>query len=84
MSVHRILVSNPGGKFLLDWFIVAKDLAIEKLWVWVFDMTDEEAAAVKVQNEDSEWNLNNKNPPPFFMPAERVRVWATIADQKQN
>ncbi len=30
-----------------DWCLVAKELDIEKLWVWVFDMNDEEAAAAK-------------------------------------
>jgi len=30
-----------------DWCVVAKELDIEKLWVWVFDMTDEQAAAAK-------------------------------------
>ena len=30
-----------------DWCLVAKELEIEKLWVWVFDMTDEQAAAAK-------------------------------------
>ncbi|MBC6430357.1 hypothetical protein FM036_05730 [Nostoc sp. HG1] len=30
-----------------DWCFVAKELDIEKLWVWVFDMNDEQAAAAK-------------------------------------
>jgi hypothetical protein len=30
-----------------DWCLAAKELDIEKLWVWVFDMTDEQAAAAK-------------------------------------
>jgi hypothetical protein len=30
-----------------DWYLVAKELDIEKLWVWVFDLTDEEAATAK-------------------------------------
>lgn len=34
-----------------DWCLVAKELDIEKLWVWVFDMTDEQAAAAKVEME---------------------------------
>lgn len=34
-----------------DWCIVAKELDIEKLWVWVFDMTDEQAGAAKIQME---------------------------------
>lgn len=34
-----------------DWCIVAKEIDTEKLWVWVFDMTDEQAAAAKAQME---------------------------------
>ena len=30
-----------------DWCLVAKELDIEKLWVWVFDMTDDQAATAK-------------------------------------
>ncbi|MEH2263710.1 Rho termination factor N-terminal domain-containing protein [Nostoc sp.] len=30
-----------------DWCLVAKELDIEKLWVWVFDMNDEQAATAK-------------------------------------
>lgn len=32
-----------------DWCLVAKQLEIEKLWVWVFNMTDEQAAAAKAE-----------------------------------
>lgn len=35
----------------IDWCLVAKGLDIEKLWVWVFDMTDEQAAATKAEME---------------------------------
>jgi hypothetical protein len=34
-----------------DWCFVAKKLDIEKLWVWVYDMTDEQAAAAKAEME---------------------------------
>jgi methyl-accepting chemotaxis protein len=34
-----------------DWCIVARELEIEKLWVWVFDMTDEEAVLAKQEIE---------------------------------
>jgi hypothetical protein len=33
----------------VDWCLVAKELDVEKLWVWVFDLTDEEAAMLKVE-----------------------------------
>jgi len=34
-----------------DWCLVAKQLEIEMLWAWSFDLTDEEAAAVKAEME---------------------------------
>ncbi|MCT7950099.1 Rho termination factor N-terminal domain-containing protein [Ancylothrix sp. C2] len=30
-----------------DWCFVAKELGISRLWVWVFDLTDEQAAALR-------------------------------------
>ncbi len=35
----------------VDWYLVAKELEIEKLWVWVFDLNDAQAAAAKVEME---------------------------------
>ena len=35
-----------------DWCLVAKELDVEKLWVWVYDMSDEQAAAAKAEMED--------------------------------
>ncbi len=37
-----------------DWCIVAKEIDIEKLWVWFFDMNDEQAAAAKAEMEQLE------------------------------
>ncbi len=34
-----------------DWCLVAKQLDIEKLWVWVFDLDDEQAAAIQAEME---------------------------------
>jgi hypothetical protein len=34
-----------------DWCLVAKEIGIEKLWVWVFDMTDEEAQIARQEME---------------------------------
>jgi len=34
-----------------DWCLVAKELDIEKLWVWVFDLTDEQATAAQAEME---------------------------------
>lgn len=35
----------------VDWYLVAKEIGIEKLWVWVFDMTDEEAQIARQEME---------------------------------
>ena len=35
-----------------DWCLVSQELNIERLWVWVFDLTDQQAAAAKAQMED--------------------------------
>lgn len=34
-----------------DWCFIARELEIEKLWVWVFDMTDEEVIVAKQEME---------------------------------
>ncbi|MBW4621165.1 MAG: hypothetical protein KME17_17625 [Cyanosarcina radialis HA8281-LM2] len=34
-----------------DWCLVAKKIEIEKLWAWVFDLTDDQAAAAKEEME---------------------------------
>lgn len=46
-----------------DWCLVAKDLDIEKLWVWVFDMSDEQAAAAKIQMEQLAGSIGEIHPP---------------------
>ena len=32
-----------------DWCIVAKELGIEQMWAWIFEMTDEEVAAAQAE-----------------------------------
>lgn len=34
-----------------DWCIVAKELGIEQLWAWIFEMTDEETVTAKAEME---------------------------------
>ncbi|MEH2412974.1 hypothetical protein [Nostoc sp.] len=53
--------------FGADWCLLAKELDIEKLWVWVFDMNDEQAVAAKDEMEqllgysiDAENNLKEE------------------------
>ena len=36
----------------LDWCIVAKELDIEKLWAWVFDLNDDQANAIQIEMEE--------------------------------
>lgn len=35
----------------VDWYLVAKELDVERLWVWVFDLTDEQASLAKKEIE---------------------------------
>ncbi|AFZ59010.1 hypothetical protein H6G54_23670 [Anabaena cylindrica FACHB-243] len=42
-----------------DWCLVAKEIDIEKLWVWVFDLTDEQAVAVKQEMQQLLGNINS-------------------------
>ena len=34
-----------------DWCMVAKELGIEQMWAWIFEMTDEEVAAAQAEME---------------------------------
>ena len=34
-----------------DWYTIAKELGIEQMWAWVFEMTDEEVAAAQAEME---------------------------------
>jgi hypothetical protein len=51
-----------------DWCLVAKELDIEKLWVWVFDLNDEEAATVKVEMQQL---LGTEEPKPSQVEVEK-------------
>ncbi|MBW4487616.1 MAG: ParB N-terminal domain-containing protein [Trichocoleus desertorum ATA4-8-CV12] len=44
-----------------DWLIAAKELELEKVWVWVFDMDDEQAAATKEEMEQLVGNLETRS-----------------------
>lgn len=35
----------------VDWYLVAKEIGIERLWVWVFELTDEQAITLKQEME---------------------------------
>lgn len=47
-----------------DWCLVAKELDVEKLWVWVFDMTDEEAFVIKEEMKQLTGNLGSSTDSP--------------------
>lgn len=34
-----------------DWYTIAKELGIDQMWAWVFEMTDEEVAAAQAEME---------------------------------
>lgn len=50
----------------VDWYIVAKKLDIEKLWVWVFNMTDEQAITAK---QEMQQLLGFSSPPHVELPS---------------
>jgi Rho termination factor, N-terminal domain len=47
-----------------DWCLVAKELEIERLWVWVFDLTDEQAISTKEEMEQLLGTSDSPSPPP--------------------
>ncbi|MBW4494109.1 MAG: hypothetical protein KME26_13670 [Oscillatoria princeps RMCB-10] len=68
-----------------DWYLVAKELDIERLWVWVFDLTDEQAAAAKAEIEllagfsspDQKTDSEQQKP----VAGQRVQPEATAIDE---
>ncbi|MBD2677709.1 MULTISPECIES: helix-hairpin-helix domain-containing protein [Nostoc] len=63
-----------------DWCFVAKELDIEKLWVWVFDMTDEQVVAAK---EEMQQLLGFSDSIPVVLPSvsEDTESTQTIVEQ---
>jgi hypothetical protein len=55
LVVRRIEADDDEKEYEIvygaDWCIVAKELEIECLWVWVFDLTDEQAITMKTELE---------------------------------
>ena len=55
LVVRRIEADDDEKEYEIvygaDWCIVAKELEIERLWVWVFDLTDEQAITMKTELE---------------------------------
>lgn len=47
-----------------DWCLVAKELDIERLWVWVFDLDDEQAAVTQTEMELLFGGLETPAPTP--------------------
>ncbi|MDZ8065498.1 MAG: helix-hairpin-helix domain-containing protein [Nostoc sp. DedQUE08] len=66
--------------FGADWCLVAKELDIEKLWVWVFDMNDQQAAVAK---EEMQQLLGFSYSTPVILPsgAEQTESTETIVEQ---
>ncbi|MEH2267844.1 MAG: Rho termination factor N-terminal domain-containing protein [Nostoc sp.] len=63
-----------------DWCLIAKELDIEKLWVWVFDMTDEQAAAAK---EEMQQLLGFSDSIPVVFPSVSEETESTKKILKQ-
>ncbi|WP_375513798.1 Rho termination factor N-terminal domain-containing protein [uncultured Nostoc sp.] len=63
-----------------DWCLVAKELDIEKLWVWVFDMTDEQAAAAKKEMQQL---LGFSDSTPVVLPSVSEETESTKRILKQ-
>lgn len=55
LVVRRIEADDDEKEYEIvygaDWCIVAEELEIERLWVWVFDLTDEQAITMKTEME---------------------------------
>ena len=78
-----------------DWCIVAKEIDIEKLWVWFFDMNDEQAAAAQAEMEQLEnvispdagstdiESLLDKKLRPFTAKIEEILLKKTV-DSESN
>lgn len=63
-----------------DWCIVAREIDIEKLWVWVFDMTDDEAEAARKEMEQ----LIGSHSPPVPDSVKQVEVLLKRFDESIN
>ncbi len=53
-----------------DWCIVARELGVEKLWVWVFDMTDDEANIFRKEIENLVGQVSSNPSPDSFKQTE--------------
>ncbi|HEY9863878.1 MAG TPA: Rho termination factor N-terminal domain-containing protein [Candidatus Obscuribacterales bacterium] len=72
LVVRRIEADDDEKEYEIvygaDWCIVAKELEIECLWVWVFDLTDEQAITMKTELEQL---LGGGSIPPITSEATR-------------
>ncbi|MBD2296688.1 hypothetical protein H6G06_25195 [Anabaena sphaerica FACHB-251] len=66
-----------------DWCLVAKELDIEKLWVWVFDMTDEQAVAAKEEMQQL-MDINNNIPEVFPSNTDKKQSDKQIEEKQIN
>ncbi|WYL96062.1 MAG: helix-hairpin-helix domain-containing protein [Gloeotrichia echinulata IR180] len=64
-----------------DWCLVAKELDIEKLWVWVFNLTDEQAAAAK---QEMQQLLGYSEAIPLILPSVADETESDKAILKQD
>jgi hypothetical protein len=64
-----------------DWLQIAQELGIEKVWAWVFDMTDEQADAA-ITDMEAITGSDGVKPPPPTPPDTLDRDIAALIDRK--
>ncbi|NDJ18111.1 hypothetical protein [Myxacorys almedinensis] len=62
-----------------DWCLVAKELDIERLWVWVFDLDDEQAAVTQSEMELLLGGLETPSPTP-----DVIKQMSTLFQRHEN
>lgn len=62
-----------------DWLQVAQELSIEKVWAWVFDLTDEQAEAA-IDEMKSLSEVRHDSPPPSKTAGDTENADSSIAN----
>lgn len=65
-----------------DWLQIAQELEIEKVWAWVFDMTDEQAISASAEMESLTKSANDRLPPVDNLDAAISSDITVLMDQK--
>lgn len=62
-----------------DWCLVARELNIQRLWVWVFDLDDEQAAVTRLEME-----LLLGNSIPSTSPPDEIQQVSTLIQRSEQ